>query len=135
LRQDPDSGRFYDGAISELVSGKALQGDGRTQVPTIAALSLGYAAMAARFGYVDEPMRSGQLMREQFFNPCELHPAMPDRCKMLLGGSGDAPRLRVTPGTRPERTRPNAPELTAVRSAVRVRRVSIEFRTNPCIAA
>jgi hypothetical protein len=80
-------GRFYDRPISELASGKALQGGACTQVHIIAGLSLGYLAMVAQFGYVVALMRSGLLMREQFFSPYKYHPALPGRSQMLLGGS------------------------------------------------
>ena len=80
-------GKFYDKPLSELVSGKALQGDGCTQVHIIAALSLAYLAMVAEFGYVVALMQSGLLMRQQFFNPGKFHPALPGRSHMLLGGS------------------------------------------------
>ena len=61
----------------------------------IAALGLAYLAMVAEFGYVVALMRSGLLMREQFFMPYKYHSALPLRSQMLLGGgmmtSPDAP--------------------------------------------
>ncbi|HEV2546112.1 MAG TPA: hypothetical protein VGU20_02130 [Stellaceae bacterium] len=88
-------GRFYDKAISQLISTTAFQPNNCTDVHIIAALSLAYLAMVAEFGYVVALMRSGLLMREQFFRPRRFHPAMPLRSQMLLGGglvtSPDAP--------------------------------------------
>ncbi|HXA21457.1 MAG TPA: hypothetical protein VNW90_04095 [Acetobacteraceae bacterium] len=103
-------GRFYDRPISELVSGKALQGDGCTQVHIIAALSLGYLAMVAQFGYVVTLMQSGLLMREQFFSLYKFHPAMPGRSHMLLGGSLPVtlPEARIATGMPQQRQRAGA---------------------------
>jgi hypothetical protein len=78
-------GRFYDRPIRELVSGSALQSNACTQVHIIAALSLGYLAMVAEFGYVVALMQSGLLMRQQFFMPYKYHRALPLRHQMLLG--------------------------------------------------
>jgi hypothetical protein len=44
-------------------------------------------AMVAEFGYTVALMRSGLLIREQFFRPTRFHPALPLRSQMLLGGS------------------------------------------------
>jgi hypothetical protein len=80
-------GRFYDKAISELVSGSALEPRGElTDRHIIAALSLGYLAMVAEFGYVIALMRSGLLMREQFFLPNKFHRSLGLRHQMVLGG-------------------------------------------------
>jgi hypothetical protein len=87
-------GRHYDKRISELVSGEAWEGEACTQVHIIGALSLGYLAMVAHFGYIVALMRSGLLMRYQFFSPYKYHPDLPERCKILLGGS--------VPATSPE---------------------------------
>jgi hypothetical protein len=79
--------RFYDKAISQLISTTALQAKNCTELHIIGALSLAYLAMVAEFGYVVALMRSGLLMREQFFRPAKFHPALPLRSQMLLGGS------------------------------------------------
>jgi hypothetical protein len=88
-------GRVYDKSIRELISTKAFDPDKCTQVHIIAALGLAYLAMVAEFGYVVVLMRSGLLMREQFFKPYKFHPALPLPSQMLLGGgmmtSPDAP--------------------------------------------
>jgi hypothetical protein len=88
-------GRFYDQAISQLISTTAFQAKNCTNVHIIAALSLAYLAMVTEFGYVVALMRSGLLVREQFFRPTRFHPALPLRSQMLLGGglvtSPDAP--------------------------------------------
>jgi hypothetical protein len=88
-------GRFYDKPISELISTKALDPNNCSDVHIIAALSLAYLAMVAEFGYVVALMRSGLLMRDQFFRPRKIHPALPLQSQMLLGGgtviSTDAP--------------------------------------------
>jgi hypothetical protein len=80
-------GRFYDKPIRELVFGTALQSSGSfTDVHIIAALCLAYLAMVAEFGYIVVLMRSGSLMREQFFSPHKFHRNLPLRSQMLLGG-------------------------------------------------
>jgi hypothetical protein len=80
-------GRFYDKPISELVSGSALEAGGRlTDRHIIAALALGYLAMVAAFGYAVALMRSGLLMREQFFSPNKFHRSLSLRHQMVLGG-------------------------------------------------
>lgn len=88
-------GRYYDKAISQLISTTALQANNCTNAHIIAALSLAYLAMVAEFGYVVALTRSGLLMREQFFMPMKFHRALPLRSQMLLGGglitSPDAP--------------------------------------------
>lgn len=67
-------GRFYDKRIADLVSGKVLGSDVPiTNVHIIAALSLAYLAMVAEFGYIVASMKSGLLLREQFFNPYKYH--------------------------------------------------------------
>jgi len=80
-------GRVYDKRITELISGRAFAPDKCTQVHIIAALSVSYLAMVAEFGYIVALMRSGLLLREQFFMPNAFHPALPLRSQMLLGGS------------------------------------------------
>jgi hypothetical protein len=88
-------GRFYDKAISQLISTTALQASNCTDAHIIAALSLAYLAMVAEFGYVVALMPSGLLMRQQFFMPNRFHQTLPVRSQMLLGGgpviSPDAP--------------------------------------------
>lgn len=88
-------GRVYDKPISQLISTKAFEPSKCTQVHIIAALGLAYLAMVAEFGYVVALMRSGLLMREQFFRPYKYHPELPLRSQMLAGGgmvtSPDAP--------------------------------------------
>ena len=88
-------GRFYDGPISELISGAAQNNP--TDRHTIAALVLGYLAMVAEFGYVVVLMESGRLMREQFFSPNRFHRLLPLRHQMLLVGSlpTDAPDAKI----------------------------------------
>lgn len=95
-------GRFYDGPISELFSGRALDKDrGQlTDTHMIGGLVLGYLAMVAEFGYVIVLMESGRLMREQFFSPRKFHPALPLRHQMILGGpmpSAPGERIWRTP--------------------------------------
>jgi len=80
-------GRFYDKFINDVVSGRALQQDGVTQVHIISTLVVAYLAMVAEFGYVVTLMRSGLMMREQFFSPYKFHPALPLRSQMVLGTS------------------------------------------------
>jgi hypothetical protein len=80
-------GRYYDKSISELVSGSALEPPGRiTDRHIIAALSLGYLAMVAEFGYVIALMQSGLLMREQFFMVNKFHRSLALRHHFILGG-------------------------------------------------
>ena len=91
-------GKYYDRAIADLLGGKAWQPKSTTQVHMIAALCLGYLAMVAEFGYRVTLMRSGLMMREQFFNPRKFHRNMPVPSQMLLGGSiaGVSVCLRTT---------------------------------------
>jgi hypothetical protein len=88
-------GRHYDKLISELISTKALDPQKCSETHIVAALSLAYLAMVAKFGYVVALMRSGLLMREQFFRPRKLHSGLPLQSGMLLAGdtviSPDAP--------------------------------------------
>lgn len=80
-------GRFYDKPISEFFSGKTLQSEATiTDTHIIAALSLAYLAMVAEFGYVVVLMRSGLLMRHQFFSPHKFHRELPVRSQIVLGG-------------------------------------------------
>ena len=80
-------GRYYDRAIMELTSAKALQpASTTTDRHIIAGLALGYLAMAAEFGYIVALMPSGLLMREQFFSPNQFHRSLGLRHQMLLGG-------------------------------------------------
>ena len=78
-------GRFYDKPISELYS-SALQSTHVSDTHIIAALSLAYLAMVAKFGYVAALMRSGLLMREQFSSPRKFHRDLPHRSQMVMGG-------------------------------------------------
>jgi hypothetical protein len=88
-------GRFYDKPISDFFSGKALQSAATTtDTHIIAALSLAYLAMVAEFGYVVALMRSGLLMRQQFFSPRKFHRELPGRSQIVLGG-GLAPAVRL----------------------------------------
>jgi hypothetical protein len=81
-------GRFYDGPISDIFSERAM-GAGRqiTNALIIGGLVIGYLAMVAEFGYVVALMRSGLLMREQFFRPNKFHPNIGTRYQLLLGGA------------------------------------------------
>jgi hypothetical protein len=90
-------GRYYDRPISEIFSGKALSAASGnvTSRHTIGGLVLGYLAMVAEFGYVVALMKSGLLMREQFFSPNQYHRALPLRHQMLLGGA-----MPTAPGER-----------------------------------
>jgi hypothetical protein len=87
-------GRVYDKPVRDLISTKAF-GPNCTPVHMIAALGLAYLAMVAEFGYVVALMRSGLLMREQFFRPYKFLAAVPVQSQMLFGGgvvtSPDAP--------------------------------------------
>jgi hypothetical protein len=79
-------GRFYDKAISEIISGLDRRGRPVTDLHITAALALGYLAMVAEFGYIVVLMQSGLLMREQFFKPYRFHRLLPLGSQMLLGG-------------------------------------------------
>lgn len=77
-------GRYYDKAITDLVSEKT------TQVTTLhnsAALCLGYLAMVAEFGYAVALMPSGVLMRRQFFSPGKFLRELPLRHQIVLAGA------------------------------------------------
>jgi hypothetical protein len=89
-------GRYYDTAIRELTSARALKpADTITDRHIIAALALGYLAVVAEYGYIIALVPSGLLMREQFFSPNRFHRSLGLRHQMLLGGpmptSADAP--------------------------------------------
>jgi hypothetical protein len=89
-------GRYYDTAIRELTSARALRPtDTIIDRHIIAALALGYLAMVAEYGYIIALMPSGLLMRQQFFSPNRFHRSLGLRHQMLLGGpmptSADAP--------------------------------------------
>jgi hypothetical protein len=43
--------------------------------------------MVAEYGYTIVLMRSGLLMREQFFKPHRFHRDLPHKSQLLLGGS------------------------------------------------
>ena len=77
-------GRFYDKAISELVFGPPRS---CTDANIIAALAVSYLAMVVEYGYIIVLMRSGLLMREQFFKQHGFHRDLPKRSQILLGGS------------------------------------------------
>jgi hypothetical protein len=82
-------GRFYDGRIRELLSGKLLDASSKkaSNQHIIAALCSAYIAMVREFGYSCVLTSSGSLMRQQFFLPARFHPKMPVRCQMMLTGS------------------------------------------------
>ena len=77
-------GRFYDHHIAEMT--RAFDRTTPTDTHIIAALSLAYLAMVAEFGYVVALMRSGLLIREQFFRPYSFHRDLPLRSQILFGG-------------------------------------------------
>ena len=79
-------GRFFDRPISEIFSERAQQGGKVTNAHIIGGLVLGYLAMVAEFGYIVALMRSGLLVREQFFMPRRFHPALGTRHHILLAG-------------------------------------------------
>ncbi len=79
-------GCVYDSAIRGLVTGEVLRKQGAiTQVHIIGALCLGYLAMVAEYGYRVVLIRSGRMMRQQFFSPLKFHRDMPEMSQMLLG--------------------------------------------------
>jgi hypothetical protein len=83
-------GRFYDTPITELFSGRAFldSATGKvTDTHIVGGLILGYLATVAKFGYAVTLMKSGLLMREQFFRPRKFHPSLGGRYQVLLGGS------------------------------------------------
>jgi hypothetical protein len=88
-------GKHYDKCIEELVDGTAWGRGKPTQVHLIAALCLAYLALVSEFGYVAVLMRSGRLLRQQFFQPSRFDPDLPLRSQMVLGTgksvSPDAP--------------------------------------------
>jgi hypothetical protein len=81
-------GKFYDRAISDIVTGKASQaGQPISTTHLIAGSSLAYLAMVEKYGYVVALMRSGLLMRRQFFHPKSFLKEMPLRSQMFLVGA------------------------------------------------
>lgn len=79
-------GRHYDKPISELLSGKILARPGANTNHILGALVLGYLAMVNEFGYRVCLMKSGVILRSQFFRPGRFHPKLGTRYKILLGG-------------------------------------------------
>jgi hypothetical protein len=79
-------GRYYDGPIRELATGKAMEPGRPTQRHTIAALCLAYLALVAEFGYLVALERSGLMMRQQFFNQDRFHPGLDAQYRILLSG-------------------------------------------------
>lgn len=74
--------------LPALTAADPIRSEGSiTNTHIIAALSLAYLAMVAEFGYIIVLMRSGLLMREQFFIPRKFHRELPHRSQMVLGGS------------------------------------------------
>jgi hypothetical protein len=82
-------GRFYDGPISDIFSGRTGPARGARIYNThiIGSLMLGYLALVAEFGYIITLMQSGLLLREQFFNPHKFHRSLGSRFQMVLVGS------------------------------------------------
>jgi hypothetical protein len=82
-------GRFYDGPISDIFSGRTTPTRSTRIYNThiIGSLMLGYLAMVAEYGYIITLMQSGLLLREQFFNPHKFRPSLDARSQMLLVGA------------------------------------------------
>jgi hypothetical protein len=51
--------------------------------------------MVAEFGYVVALMRSGLLMRQQFFSPRKFHRELPRRSQIVMGGGLPPPDAQV----------------------------------------
>jgi hypothetical protein len=81
-------GRFYDKPISDIFAGRTHSPGARVfDTHIIGSLMLGYLAMVAEFGFVISLMKSGLLLREQFFNPRKFRPALGSRYQALLVGA------------------------------------------------
>lgn len=79
-------GRFYDGRIRELLSGRIFDHEHKkvSNQHLIAALCAAYLAMVREFGYQVALTPSGLLMRQQFFLPSKFHRDMPLRSQMIF---------------------------------------------------
>jgi hypothetical protein len=81
-------GRFYDKPISDIFSGRTnAQGVRVSNAHIVGSLMLGYLAMVAEFGFIITLMKSGLLLREQFFHPHKFRPSLGTRYQIVLVGS------------------------------------------------
>jgi hypothetical protein len=81
-------GKYYDGPMTEIFTGKASKHPNKhtRNAHIIGGLMLAYLAMVAEFGYIVALMRSGLLLREQFFNPTRFHKALRTRFQVIFTG-------------------------------------------------
>ncbi|MGM4926006.1 hypothetical protein AB8A31_24105 [Tardiphaga sp. 804_B3_N1_9] len=83
-------GKHFDGPIADILSGRAVtKSEDKRLYNThiIGGLILGYLAMVEEFGYITTLMKSGLLLREQFFNPHRFHRNLGSRYQILLSGA------------------------------------------------
>jgi hypothetical protein len=81
-------GKHFDGPVTQIVTGKVAKHPNKhaRNAHIISGLSLAYLAMVAEFGYIVALMRSGLILREQFFNPTRFHKALGTKFQMILTG-------------------------------------------------
>jgi hypothetical protein len=81
-------GRFYDKSISDIFAGRLNASGARvSETHIIGGLMLGYLAMVAEFGFIITLMKSGLLLRDQFFNPRRFRPTLGSRYQVILVGA------------------------------------------------
>lgn len=81
-------GKYYDGPLTIALTRNLSKSPNNriTNSYIIGGLALGYLAMVAEYGYIVTLMRSGLLMREQFFNPNRFCPGLALNCQMMISG-------------------------------------------------
>ncbi len=91
-------GSFYDASLRALMNRSVFRGKGKlTERVSVAAFSVGYLAMVARFGYKVAFTPAGILARRQFFAPDRFLRDIPAMSQMVLGGDAPAPSAENMP--------------------------------------
>jgi hypothetical protein len=81
-------GKNFDGLMTQILTGKAPKHRNKhaSNAYIVGGLALAYLAMMAEYGYIVALMRSGSILREQFFNPNRLHKALGTRFRAIFAG-------------------------------------------------
>jgi hypothetical protein len=74
--------------MTQILTGKAAKNSNKhaRNAHIIGGLALAYLGMVSEFGYIITLMRSGLLLRQQFFNPNKFHKALGTRYQLILTG-------------------------------------------------
>lgn len=83
-------GRFYDKFLREIFNTRVIKRNNFTSRHHVALFNAGYLGLFAKYGYQITLVRSGLVMRKQFFNPNRFNQDVPIKCQMALMGE---PRL------------------------------------------